>query len=232
MGRIYELRCEFYSYKRTLLESVGYTLVQDFKETLTRIHGGVRLSVFDESVFAVERLEDGNFKLESTIFYNGDDNGLSNANAFCDWAVSVFQWLYSPDEESVSFFKLVEIDNGEQVQEHRFHTVCVSEDDDSNDTAPWTQPTGSHNAYSTDDKVMFRGKLYRSVINGNVWPPNKTGWSQVVDEGEHADWQQPAGAHDAYPLDDIVRHNGSLWISVAENNVWEPGVFGWEPYEP
>jgi len=46
-------------------------------------------------------------------------------------------------------------------------------------------------------------------------------------EGE--EWVQPAGAHDAYPLDWVVTHNGSSWASLMDANVWEPGVSGWAP---
>lgn len=41
-------------------------------------------------------------------------------------------------------------------------------------------------------------------------------------------WTQPLGAADAYAKDDIVEHNGKTWISTADSNVWEPGVYGWE----
>jgi len=41
---------------------------------------------------------------------------------------------------------------------------------------------------------------------------------------------QPTGAHDAYALGAIVAHNGQLWISTVDANVWEPGVYGWNTY--
>jgi len=37
-------------------------------------------------------------------------------------------------------------------------------------------------------------------------------------------WVQPQGAHDAYPLGAQVHHNGRLWQSNIDANVWEPGV--------
>ena len=43
-------------------------------------------------------------------------------------------------------------------------------------------------------------------------------------------WVQPLGATDAYKLGDIVMHNGKTWKSSIDNNVWEPGVYGWEEY--
>lgn len=41
-------------------------------------------------------------------------------------------------------------------------------------------------------------------------------------------WVQPLGATDAYNIGDIVMHNGKKWKSSIDNNVWEPGVYGWE----
>ena len=41
-------------------------------------------------------------------------------------------------------------------------------------------------------------------------------------------WVQPLGATDAYKLGDIVMHNEKKWESSIDNNVWEPGVYGWE----
>lgn len=40
-------------------------------------------------------------------------------------------------------------------------------------------------------------------------------------------WRQPTGAHDAYPLDWKVSHDGKNWKSTVQSNVWEPGVSGW-----
>ena len=42
------------------------------------------------------------------------------------------------------------------------------------------------------------------------------------------EWVQPTGAHDAYALEAVVAHIGKVWKSTVENNVWEPGVFGWK----
>lgn len=44
-------------------------------------------------------------------------------------------------------------------------------------------------------------------------------------------WSQPAGAHDAYSTGDVVAHKGKLYCSLVNENVWEPGVYGWEEYQ-
>ena len=40
-------------------------------------------------------------------------------------------------------------------------------------------------------------------------------------------WTQPVGAHDSYPLGWEVAHDGKVWTSIVDNNVWTPGVSGW-----
>lgn len=40
-------------------------------------------------------------------------------------------------------------------------------------------------------------------------------------------WTQPLGATDAYMKGDVVSHNDKTWTSDIDNNVWEPGVYGW-----
>ncbi|MFR0871824.1 MAG: carbohydrate-binding protein [Oscillospiraceae bacterium] len=38
---------------------------------------------------------------------------------------------------------------------------------------------------------------------------------------------QPQGAHDAYAKGAKVSHSDTHWTSNVDNNVWEPGVYGW-----
>lgn len=49
--------------------------------------------------------------------------------------------------------------------------------------------------------------------------------------GEVTEWVQPVDDHRAYRLGEPVTHNGQVWRSTVDYNVWEPGVFGWEPVE-
>lgn len=44
-------------------------------------------------------------------------------------------------------------------------------------------------------------------------------------------WTQPLGQEDAYMRDDEVEHNGKLWVSDIDYNVWEPSVYGWTQKE-
>lgn len=44
----------------------------------------------------------------------------------------------------------------------------------------WVQPLGATDAYNTGDIVSYKGVLYRSLINGNVWSPEAypSGWEE------------------------------------------------------
>ena len=46
----------------------------------------------------------------------------------------------------------------------------------------WVQPTGAHDAYNTGDKVIFEGKVYKSVIDANTWSPSAytSSWKEIV----------------------------------------------------
>jgi hypothetical protein len=35
----------------------------------------------------------------------------------------------------------------------------------------WVQPTGAHDAYNKGDLVTFEGRVYKSLIDANVWSP-------------------------------------------------------------
>lgn len=43
----------------------------------------------------------------------------------------------------------------------------------------WAQPTGAHDAYNTGDIVNYKGTLYESLIDGNVYSPEAypAGWA-------------------------------------------------------
>ena len=90
------------------------------------------------------------------------------------------------------------------------------------------------NPYVTDERFFYPldGKLYKVLqthTSAIQWKPNEAVslYVAVTPPGVIADWVQPAGAHDAYMQGDIVTHNGQTWISNIDNNVWEPGVYGW-----
>lgn len=86
--------------------------------------------------------------------------------------------------------------------------------------------------YSVGDRTQDEDILYKCIqahTSQASWRPSLTPalWVRVSIE-EWPEWVQPIGAHDAYDLGAKVSHNGAHWISTINNNVYEPGVYGWE----
>lgn len=79
---------------------------------------------------------------------------------------------------------------------------------------------------------LYNDELYRVVQNHttqNDWTPDVTVSLYVeISVEEFPEWKQPQGAHDAYKIGKKVSHNGKHWINTYDNNIYEPGVYGWE----
>ena len=90
--------------------------------------------------------------------------------------------------------------------------------------------------YEINDRVRYGEKAYKCVqahTSQDGWEPPKVPalWAEIAGKGEIPVWHQPTGAQDAYMTGDKVWYpdqNGDIWISTADNNVWQPGVYGWE----
>lgn len=48
----------------------------------------------------------------------------------------------------------------------------------------WSQPSGAHDAYNKGDVVSYKGALYQSLADGNVWSPEAypDGWARYEEE--------------------------------------------------
>lgn len=87
-------------------------------------------------------------------------------------------------------------------------------------------------AYKVHFRFRYGEKLFR-VLQAHTsqadWPPDKTpALYTEVSVDEWPEWRQPLGAEDAYGEGAKVTHNNKHWISAIPDNVWEPGVYGWE----
>ncbi len=78
--------------------------------------------------------------------------------------------------------------------------------------------------------VSVDGILYRATkdFGKGELPKESDSWKAIGNpKDEFPNWSQPLGAHDAYKKGAKVAHNGKVWISELNSNVWEPGVYGW-----
>lgn len=87
--------------------------------------------------------------------------------------------------------------------------------------------------YTVGIRVLYNGILYKVLTahtSQDDWAPDAAPslFAKVLipDETIIPEWQQPDSTN-PYMKDDKVTHNGKTWVSDIDNNVWEPGVYGW-----
>lgn len=88
--------------------------------------------------------------------------------------------------------------------------------------------------YSIGNRVLYGTDLYaclQSHASQAQWNPEDAPslWAKVLipDPGQIPEWEQPSSTN-PYMAGDKVRHNSKIWISLVDNNVWEPGAPGTE----
>ena len=90
--------------------------------------------------------------------------------------------------------------------------------------------------YAMGDRFSHQGKYYRALqahTSQAEWlPPDAPSlYVEIADPSvEWPEWKMPEGAHDAYAKGAKVTFNGQKWVSIANDNVWQPGVYGWEVF--
>ena len=126
---------------------------REYQTSLMSISDDVALKISD--VFPVWSGDSIEYKKDTKLTYNGVLYKVLQAHTSqADW---------TPDAAPSLFAK-----------------VLVTGDED---TPPeWQQPD-STNPYNKGDWVLFNGKTYESLIDGNVWSPsaNPAGWKEVTE---------------------------------------------------
>lgn len=91
---------------------------------------------------------------------------------------------------------------------------------------------GNGVAYVKGQRVQDDGVLYTVLQNHT----SQAGWKPtaapslfakvlIPDPSVVPEWEQPDSTN-PYMKGDKVKHNGKTWVSLVDNNVWEPGVTG------
>lgn len=87
--------------------------------------------------------------------------------------------------------------------------------------------------YAVGIRVLYNGILYKVLTahtSQDDWTPDAAPslFAKVLipDETVVPEWEQPDSTN-PYSAGDKVTHNGKTWVSDIDNNVWEPGVYGW-----
>ena len=98
----------------------------------------------------------------------------------------------------------------------------------------YPQWSGNGISYKVEDKVRYDGILYKVLlahVSQEEWTPSSAPslFAKVLipDENTIPEWEQPDSTN-PYQIGDKVAHNGKTWENTVANNVWEPGVYGWQ----
>ena len=88
--------------------------------------------------------------------------------------------------------------------------------------------------YIVGDRVLYEDVLYKVITTHTSqidWTPDVSPslFAKVLipDENVIPEWEQPDSTN-PYMTGDKVAHNGKVWVSIIDNNVWEPEIYGWE----
>lgn len=88
--------------------------------------------------------------------------------------------------------------------------------------------------YAVGDRVLYENVLYKVLqdhTSQKTWTPDASAslFAKILipDEDIIPEWEQPDSTN-TYKTGDKVTHNGKTWVSIIDNNSWEPGVYGWE----
>lgn len=109
--------------------------------------------------------------------------------------------------------------------------------DDMSLQVPEIYPTWREGiAYTTNTRILYNEVLYKVLLDHTSqadWTPDVAVslFTKVLipDANVTPEWQQPDSTN-PYMKGDKVTHNGKVWVSTIDNNVWEPSVYGWEIY--
>ena len=169
-----------------------------------------------------------------------DVEGLENVELFAQYAVGKDYAVGDRFQYNGELYKVLQAHTSQQswVPGTGTESLYVKVDDIHAGTAEDPIPYNGNmelieNLYYTQDGVLYRCTrstgtavynalselvgLYVEVVTSDTEEPTGE---------EVAEWVQPDSTN-PYMTGDRVLHNGSTWESTVDNNVWEPGVYGW-----
>ena len=89
-------------------------------------------------------------------------------------------------------------------------------------------------SYISGERVRYNDTLYKVLQDHTSqadWTPDVASalFTKVLIPNPEVipEWVQPDSTN-PYQTGDKVTHNSATWISTVDNNVWEPGVYGWD----
>ena len=194
---------------------------------------GLRLEVYNENFVGL--IADFSFVNDSAEFCssNNIDDAIAYFNLYLDPKTNRLK-RHDPNQKVVDKLA-ISIDNIDTFQEQLEAVTDQLPDEEAlkyNLLFEEWSPVGQ---YDVGDRIRYDGVLYKCLQAHDAqrdWYPlvAPSLWAQVLIDPSISGpqpWVQP-GANNAYMQGDQVEHNGKVWESWVDNNVWEPGTVGTE----
>lgn len=187
----------------------------DVADLATSVMGATMIEVLDDDETVAASLS-GTF-VQPCLITDSSGKRLQ----FIKKIVSSDEWESLMQPVSVMFVQMA--------QDGTLDDITISEHPDL--FQKWTENwTGKAGTILRDGDALYRS-IHDITTTAQNTKPSETPsmWTMVADPSEeYPTWVQPIGAHDAYVLGDKVSHNDKHWTSTVDDNVWEPGIYGWE----
>lgn len=201
---------------------------------------GLRLEVYNDNFVGL--IADFSFLEDYPNFYSGDsvEEAITYFKLYKDVATGRLKQI-DPFEASLD---VVGIETDEAAEfRAAVDKLIISMDDETALANSILFPNWeATKSYIAGDRIRYADILYKCLTAHDAqesWTPDVSPslWAKMLIDPEEPgipEWEQ-SGATNGYSIGDIVIHNGIKYISLVENNTWEPGAQGtetlWEIYE-
>lgn len=172
------------------------------------------------------------------------NENLAEVSLFSD---GIPKWKYKKMTLKIPNYQITNSDNmikvsfglrkmtEQELQEEEIRTAISYLSDEQSLTVINLYPEWSQSkTYHVGDRYRYQGILYKCLGSHDGqedWTPEVATalWTKVLIENleEIPEWEQPE-ASNGYSVGDRIIHNGVMYESLVDNNVWEPGIVGTE----
>lgn len=122
-----------------------------------------------------EYIDEAQAALDAVLPILTDEQAEQVLDAFPPWAAGVAYKVGDRIRYTGSLYKCIQAHTSQEGWEPPVATSLWSAIGEPGEIPEWVQPTGSHDAYNKNDLVRHSDKIWRSLVDANVWEPGAPG---------------------------------------------------------
>lgn len=171
----------------------------------------------------------------STVFVQHVEGDIFDANWIETQYRHELDWTLTPERAEEWIKNLPEFEEYVDPEASLIEQMAEMLDDEKAVTVPQAFKEWQPNIdYIIGDRRRYADVLYKCLIahtsqSGQTPDVATSLWARIIasdDLNNPLPWEQP-GSTNPYMKGDRVIHNDKIWESDYDNNVWEPGIYGW-----